>query len=202
MGTWYEFISQFGYVAIFGLLTLGIIGLPVPDEVLLTYLGYVTSIGKMSFTFTFLTALLGSVLGISISYYLGLKLGEPFIKKYGKRFFISERTFERAKRLFHKYGAFMLVISYFIPGIRHVAAYMSGITRYSFKRFALFAYTGAVFWVLLFLVIGNRLGVHWNVIFLFTRKYMWSMIVLLVVCIVFGTIYYRHRLRKQNVQEL
>ena len=35
-----HWISQYGYPAIFCLLMLGIVGLPVPDETLLTFTGY------------------------------------------------------------------------------------------------------------------------------------------------------------------
>ena len=33
-------ITEYGYAAIIGLLMLGIVGLPVPDETLLTFTGY------------------------------------------------------------------------------------------------------------------------------------------------------------------
>ena len=36
-------ISQYGYLAIFLLLVMGIVGLPVPDETLLTFTGYLVS---------------------------------------------------------------------------------------------------------------------------------------------------------------
>ena len=35
-----DWISHYGYPAIFCLLMLGIVGLPVPDETLLTFTGY------------------------------------------------------------------------------------------------------------------------------------------------------------------
>lgn len=197
MDTWYELISQYGYFAIFGLLTLGIIGLPVPDEFVLTYLGYVTYLGDMSFVITVISALLGAICGISISYLLGVKLGEPFIKKFGTKLFISEKVMLRTNKLFHKYGSLVLFICYFIPGVRHIAAYIGGISRYSFKRFALFAYSGAFVWVMLFLVLGNRLGNNWEVIIYFSHKYMWSM--LIIVIIIGLPLYYYYQTRRQRI---
>lgn len=38
----FEWITHYGYVAIFVLLMLGIVGLPVPDEALLTFVGYLS----------------------------------------------------------------------------------------------------------------------------------------------------------------
>src|SRR5690625_1850621 len=102
MGTWYDFISQYGYIAIIVIFSLGIIGLPIPDEVILTYLGYIISMDGMKFSITFVAALIGAVAGISISYFLGVKLGEPFIRRYGPKLFISDKTIDRTNRLFRK----------------------------------------------------------------------------------------------------
>lgn len=181
MATWYELIGQYGHMAVFLLLTLGIVGLPLPDEILLTYIGYVTSIGKIHFAFTLVSAFAGAVCGISISYLLGIKLGEPFLRKYGPRFFIKEKAILRTNTLFNKYGSLVLFICYFIPGVRHVAAYLAGITRFSFKRFATFAYTGAFVWVLTFLVLGNRLGSNWKVVFSYVHEYTWFVIIPLAI---------------------
>jgi membrane protein DedA with SNARE-associated domain len=40
-------IAQYGYLAIFSLLVLGIVGLPVPDETLLTFTGYLVFRGHL-----------------------------------------------------------------------------------------------------------------------------------------------------------
>src|SRR5690625_7132941 len=81
----------------------------------------------MVFSFTFLAAFLGSACGITINYFLGVKLGEPFLRKYGPRFFIKEHMIRRTNRLFDQYGSALLFICYFIPGVRHIAAYIAGI---------------------------------------------------------------------------
>lgn len=193
MESWYELIGQHGYIGIFLLLTLGIVGLPIPDEVLLAYLGYLTSIGTMVFSFTFLAAFLGSACGITINYFLGVKLGEPFLRKYGPRFFIKEHMIRRTNRLFDQYGSALLFICYFIPGVRHIAAYIAGITKFSYKRFALFAYTGATVWVLTFLGIGNRLGRNWEAISKYFSKYIWVVIFIVCVAAVGLAIYFYRR---------
>lgn len=196
METWLELIQHYGYIASYLILTLGIIGLPVPDEVILTYLGYVTSLGKMNFFITFLTTFAGALSGISLSYLLGHKLGEPFLRKYGPKFFIKEKTIRRTNDLFRKYGSFVLFICYFIPGIRHVAAYLAGITSFSFKRFTLYAYSGAFIWILTFLTLGNRLGENWPSIFHFLQRHMLYIMLLFLLSIVILLIKMRLRIKK------
>ena len=76
-------ITQYGYGAIFVLLMLGIVGLPVPDETLLTFAGYLVFKEKLAFLPTLLAAFLGSSCGMSVSYACGRGLWTYLIKKVG-----------------------------------------------------------------------------------------------------------------------
>lgn len=183
MESWYLLVSQHGYIVVFLYLTLGIIGLPipVPDEVVLAYAGYLTSIGSLSFSITFIFAFVGAICGISFSYLLGNKLGEPILAKYGPKLFIKEKTVHKTKKLFNKYGDFVLIISYFIPGVRHIAAYIAGVTKFSIKRFIILTYGGALLWATSFLFIGNRLGHNWMFISRYIHKYIWIGVIVLIL---------------------
>ena len=199
MESWYLLVGQHGYIAVFFYLSLGIVGLiiPVPDEIILTYAGYLTSIGSMKFTLTLIASFIGAVCGISFSYLLGSKLGDPILTKYGPKLFIKEETIQRTKVLFDKYGAFVLILSYFIPGVRHIAAYIAGITRFSVKRFILLTYGGALLWTSVFLMIGNRLGTSWTYISRYVHKYIWIVVILLVIIAALTAIYYVLRKRRK-----
>ncbi|MBD1371194.1 DedA family protein [Hazenella sp. IB182357] len=166
-----DLLQQFGYIGIFLFLVLGIVGLPLPDELMMTFLGYLTSIGQLNLFLTYMSALLGSACGITISYLLGKRLGYPFLKKYGSKFFITRRRMLITQVLFRKYGTWLLFVGYFIPGVRHVTAYIAGITRISFLRFSIFAYTGAIVWCFTFIGLGHVLGANYEVVFMFLHKY-------------------------------
>ena len=72
-----QWIATYGYAGIFFLLILGIVGLPVPDETLMTYTGFLVYKGTLNFAPALAAAYFGSVAGITISYWLGRKLGLP-----------------------------------------------------------------------------------------------------------------------------
>lgn len=72
-----NFISQYGYLAIFLLLSLGIIGLPIPDEILMMFIGYMSQEGGLNFTLSIILSFLGSSTGMIISYLIGNKFGKP-----------------------------------------------------------------------------------------------------------------------------
>ena len=157
-------ITEYGYAAIVGLLMLGIVGLPVPDETLLTFTGYLVFRGNLRLPLAFAAALTGSACGITISYLLGRTFGLKLIHRYGRYVRIREEHVEKAHAWFRKAGHWSLTIGYFIPGVRHLTAYAAGMSDLEAPQFALFAYTGAVLWVSAFLSLGYFLGDRWEAV--------------------------------------
>lgn len=157
-------IAQYGYFAIFVLLMLGIVGLPVPDETLLTFSGYLAYKGNLSLPLLFLIAWAGSACGITISFFLGRTFGLGLIHRYGKYLRIKEEHIEKAHGWFSRVGHWALTFGYFIPGVRHVTAFAAGISEVSYAQFALFAYSGGILWVSVFLSLGYFLGERWQAV--------------------------------------
>ncbi|WP_338452899.1 DedA family protein [Niallia oryzisoli] len=184
-------VEHYGYLIIFIVLILGIVGLPMPDEVFLTYVGYNVFLGKMSLSYALLIAMLGSIIGISISYLLGHKLGLPFIRRFGPKVKISEKNINWVQKRFHKYGGLFLLSGYFLPGVRHVTAYVAGITTYRYLYFAIFAYLGAVIWVSFFIMLGNILGSNWEIITHYLPHFSKMLWILLFIGFVYFFISYR-----------
>ncbi|MBA2874730.1 DedA family protein [Thermaerobacillus caldiproteolyticus] len=182
----HHWIEQFGYIGIMIALMGGIVGLPIPDEVLLTYVGYNVFTGAMSFPLTLVCSFIGAIIGISISYCLGIKLGLPFLHKFGPKVHITEARIEQTKVLFAKMGPFVLVIGYFIPGIRHISAFLAGINEYKFKKFAIYAYSGALLWVLIFITLGKELGKDWKNVKHYMEHYSTHLLPLLIIALLIG----------------
>jgi membrane protein DedA with SNARE-associated domain len=159
-----QWISQYGYVAIFFLLVLGIVGLPVPDETLLTFTGVLISRGRFSFLPAFLAALLGSGCGITISFWLGRIFGLKVLHKYGKYVHFTEDRLNKVHWWFERIGKWALTFGYFIPGVRHFTAYVAGSAELESHVFAVFAYSGAFIWVSTFISLGYFFGEHWQTI--------------------------------------
>jgi membrane protein DedA with SNARE-associated domain len=159
-----ELISQHGYAGIFFLLMLGIIGLPVPDETLLAFAGYLVFKGSLHPVPTLATAFIGSAFGITISYTLGRKAGAFVIEKYGAYLHLTDERVERAHRWFDRLGKWMLIICYFIPGVRHLMAFVAGSSKLDPSVFALYAYTGSLIWSTTFIASGYFLGERWGIV--------------------------------------
>ena len=130
-------VAQYGYLAIFLCLVLGIVGLPIPDETMLTFAGYLVFKGHLS-------------------------LGMPLVHRYGRYLHLNEERINKAHRWFDRIGHWALTVGYFIPGIRHFTAYAAGMSGLEPRQFALFAYSGAVLWISTFIGLGYLLGERWQ----------------------------------------
>ncbi len=158
----FSWISRYGYPGLFALLMLGIVGLPVPDETLLVFCGYLIWKGHFHPLATFLAGFGGTVCGISISYFLGRTCGHIVISRYGRLIGLTPDRLDRVHRWFDRLGTWLLSIGYFIPGVRHFTALVAGTAGLSWRAFALFAYGGAAVWVGMFLSVGYFMGEKWQ----------------------------------------
>ena len=95
----------------------GIVGLPIPDEVLLTYIGYSVFQGELSYLISIVSAFVGATGGISLSYFIGYKFGLPLLEKFGPKLHITQQKINKTKKLFKKFGPYLLLFGYFIPGV-------------------------------------------------------------------------------------
>ena len=155
-------LSQHGYIGMFFLLMLGILGLPVPDETLLVFCGYLIYKGRLLALPAFASGFAGSMCGITLSYFLGLKFSREVIFRYGKYLRITPKHVDDVTRWFFHFGLWLLSVGYFIPGVRHFTALTAGLSRLSLPRFAAFAYPGAAVWVASFLTLGYIFGERWE----------------------------------------
>ncbi|HWF46719.1 MAG TPA: DedA family protein [Bryobacteraceae bacterium] len=167
-----SWIAQYGYAGLFGLLMLGIVGLPVPDETLLVLSGYLVSQGKLHLAFVFLAGFAGSACGISLSYYLGKTLGCRFVRRFGHYVHLTEERVALVNRWYHHVGNWVLTFGYFVPGVRHATAFVAGMAELEYPIFAVHAYFGAAIWVAGFLTLGYFVGNQWQEVIQIVERYL------------------------------
>jgi membrane protein DedA with SNARE-associated domain len=186
-------VAHYGYVGIFGLLMLGIVGLPIPDETLLMFTGYLIFKHKLQPVPAFAAGFLGSICGITVSYALGRMLGLYLVTRLGHFLHIEPEALEQVRAWYERKGKYGLVISYFIPGIRHLAAYVAGSSRLSLPVFATFAYLGGLLWSGSFISIGYVLGDEWQQMSVSLHRYLLIGAGIITVVIAIGFVLMRRR---------
>ena len=166
-----QFISQYGYFAIFALLMLGIVGPLIPDDTILVLSGIAAHEGRLEPGMTIGVAFAGSVCGITMSYLVG-RTGAIFALRRIRFFdrWIGEHL-PRVERWFDQYGKWTLFFGYFIAGVRHFTAVGAGVGKLRYRTFAMYAYPGGLIWVTSFIAIGYYLGEGWRAV---AHRLNWS----------------------------
>lgn len=162
METAAHWIAHYGYIAIFSLLSLGILGIPAPEEWLPTFAGYLTYKNTLRLWPAFAAVSLGSMCGITVSYMLGRSLGLYMILRYGRVLRVRQEDLDKAHAWFDRFGTWVLFGGYFIPGVRHVTAVIAGASKLRYLLFSVFAYAGAVIRAAIFISLGYYFGDEWS----------------------------------------
>ncbi|MCY9591875.1 DedA family protein [Paenibacillus chitinolyticus] len=199
--TIFELISNYGYTALYALLAAGIVGLPIPDETLMTFVGSLTmDTGPLNFTHSLIVSYLGTMTGMLISYTVGLRLGKPFLYKIGKWVRVKQERITRTELWFQKYGMWAVFFGYFVPGLRHFTCYLAGVSGISLWRYLLFAGSGALLWCCTFLSLGHFIGANFEAVLKGFHTYLGICLMGLAVAAAVGfLIYYLvRRKRKKN----
>ncbi|KAF6576689.1 DedA family protein [Paenibacillus polymyxa] len=173
-------IEQYGYAALFFSLWLGIVGLPIPDEVIVMTGGAVTGMGILHPLPAFLIVYLGVISGLSLGYVLGRTVGTPILERL-RRKKKMDRYITFSEKLIHKYGNFTICISYLLPIVRHIIPYIVGINKMSFKRYALFSYSTGLIWTLIFFLLGRIFGDHVQAVGELIHRYGLQMALLVIM---------------------
>ena len=140
MPLFFDWISTYGAVVLALLLMVGVFGLPVPDETLLTFAGVLVRQGKLHFATTWTAAAFGSMCGITI----------------------NAEHLRRVEAWLERWGKWTLTFGYFVPGVRHLTAILAGSAQLPPRMFATYAYAGAALWSLTFITFGWAVGRRWE----------------------------------------
>jgi membrane protein DedA with SNARE-associated domain len=189
----FGWMAHYGYVGIFGLLMLGIVGLPIPDETLLVFTGYLIFKHELEPLPAFLSGFFGSICGISVDYALGRTLGQYLISRFGRFLHLESKSLDQVRSWYERKGKYGLIIGYFIPGIRHLGAYVAGSSRLPVPVFATFAYLGGLLWSSSFITIGYLLGDEWEQMSAAIHRYLLIGAGMATVAVVIGFILMRRK---------
>jgi membrane protein DedA with SNARE-associated domain len=157
-----HWIAANGYGVIVILFALGIFGLPLPNEWLLAYLGFLVFKGKLLLSPAVAAAFIGSFFGMAINYALGRTFGIYLVHKFGKWANVNEDKIRQVHEWFEHSGRWALSYGYFLPGVRHLTAFVAGTSKMAFSSFALFSSLGGLVWSSSFITLGYFLEEKWS----------------------------------------
>lgn len=150
-----EFFSAYGYLAVFLVLFLCGLGLPIPEDITLVSGGIISGLGYTNPHLMVVVGMAGVLVGDSMMYWLGRIYGIKILRFRIIKRFITLKRLRAVKEKFGKYGNRLLFIARFLPGLRTPIYIISGVTRrVSFIQFFLIDFFAAIISVPIWIYLG------------------------------------------------
>lgn len=130
----------FPYLASFSMLIACGLGLPIPEDLTLFTMGYVSYSGITNFKLSVVVCLFGVLVGDSIIYVIGRQYGLRLARRKFMARFLSPERLEGARANFHKYGNRLIFGARFMPGLRAPTYFFAGTMHLPYRVFI--AYDG------------------------------------------------------------
>ena len=136
-----------------------LIGFFLPGDSLLFATGFLTYSGfiPLNVHLVVLIMFLAAVLGDSVGYAFGRRVGPHIFKKPNARLFKQEYL-RKAQQFYDTHGGKTIILARFIPIVRTFAPIVAGTARMKYRRFLAFNLLGGALWVTTTIYSGYFLG--------------------------------------------
>lgn len=138
--------TNYGYWAVFVVVGLESIGIPLPGELIVVGASIFASTHGGNILYVIAAAAAGAILGDNIGYLIGREFGYRLLLRYGSRAGLTEGHVKLGQYMFKKYGAAVVFIGRFIAVMRVLAAFLAGANRLAWPKFMIANATGGVVW--------------------------------------------------------
>jgi membrane protein DedA with SNARE-associated domain len=142
-----QLLTDYGVLAVFVIVGVESIGVPVPGETMLIVAAlYSGSTHNLSIVAIVAAAAAGAIVGDNIGYAVGRHGGWRLLRRHGHRVGLDERRLKLGRYLFLRHGGKVVFFGRFISILRTYAAALAGANHMPFRRFFAFNASGGVIW--------------------------------------------------------
>lgn len=144
-------LVTYGYYALFAVVGLESLGIPVPGETMLIAAGtYAGTSHKLSVWVIFLVAAAAAVIGDNIGFWIGHKGGYRLVRRYGHLVRFDESKVKVARYIFDRHGGKVVFFGRFVSVLRTYAAFLAGTSQMQWRKFIVYNAAGGVIWAAIF----------------------------------------------------
>jgi len=202
-------IAENGYLAVFLLMMLGSMCIPIPSEVVMAFAGalcapaFAASVlgspeAALSIGWVIAAGIAGSMVGSWLAYGLGAWGGRPAIDRWGRYLLLRPHEVDRAHAWFERRGEAVVFLGRLVPLIRAFVSLPAGVAKMDIRRFTLFTLFGVIPWCVGLAYAGKALGDQWQTL----EKYFLPVSILVAIAAVIGAVWWIRMRRRALATEV
>ena len=152
-------IATYGYWAVFALVGLESLGIPLPGETILIAAGtYAGHTHRLSVWAIFAVAAAGAILGDNAGFWIGDKGGYRLLRRYGHYVRVDEAKMKIGRYIFDRHGGKVVFFGRFVSVLRTYAAFLAGTNRMRWRSFLVYNATGGIVWAAIYAFVSYAVG--------------------------------------------
>ncbi len=156
-------------------------------------LGTQLALGTQTYVVLALSGLVGSILGASLGWLIGARVGRDAIERHGSLVHLGPRRIDRAERWFDRHGSWAVFLGRLTPLVRSFISIPAGLFGEPFVRYTVLSTLASAIWCFGFAALGWAVGASYGSIDRVTHVFEAAIVVAAVVGV--GVIALRRRAR-------
>lgn len=162
---------------------------PVPSEAIMPFAGFLVATKQFSLRRVIIISTCGSIIGSLLSYAIGYYGGKPFVRKFWKYFLLDQEELDSTEHFFKKRWSITILISRFIPVVRHLISLPAGMGKMNLTKFIIYTIIGAGLRNTFLTLVGKYLKENRELVMQYSKVV--DIAVLAILCWLFVRFIYR-----------
>jgi membrane protein DedA with SNARE-associated domain len=138
--------SNVGYIAVFGLIAIETMGIPVPGETALIAGSLAAHDGTLAIGPLLVLAAAAAILGDNVGFAIGRRYGRRLFERPGPGYDQRLALLDLGEPFFRRHGAKAVFLGRWVSGLRIASAWLAGMNRMRWPTFLVWNALGGIFW--------------------------------------------------------
>lgn len=161
-----QFISNYGYLAIFILMLAESACIPVPSELTMLFAGALSAGAvagaHLNLVLVIAAGVAGNVAGSYLAWGIGAYGGRAAWHRWGRYILLRDDDIDRAERWFGRHGSPAVFFGRLLPVVRTFISLPAGLARMPAGRFGVYTVLGCIPWTAALAWTGYLVGANWG----------------------------------------
>lgn len=197
-----QFISDYGYLAIFILMLAESACIPVPSELTMLFAGALSAGAvagaHLNLVLVIAVGVAGNVAGSYLAWGIGAYGGRAAWHRWGRYILLRDDDIDRAERWFGRHGTKAVFFGRLLPVVRTFISLPAGLARMPAARFGIYTVVGCIPWTAALAWTGYLVGTNWGSVVSALHGPSYVLAALCVPLVIFAVVMLLRRRRRER----